>query len=1145
MKLNLKSKKFFIIVIALLISIGVNDVYAKCSDYSGFSSTDYNDVKKNQSKCENQSEGGKRCAFSISSVSARGYTAYTGKCYKSKVDVPKQFWYNCGGTCGTYDKNYLNSHDCDTTPYGSQSLCKNAVSSAKSNNSDSSKSWWICSKKNTPAGTVVVSECLSKSSINTNVYTCTQKEFTSKSACESARNNWGGSSNNGASSVVSKNSYWICSKKNTPAGTAVVSVCLKQSEINSNAYTCSLKEYSSKSACESARNNWGGSGSDDSGKNKTKSTTPSSYQILFDQNYGYGLACDGVTSYKSDGVCAGNVSPGTQVNFPASSKDMYRTGEGLLLGWSKSPNCVSGDIVNYSEKYTVNSNSDFYACYKEVISGYRYLAEGAIADGGESVPCGTKYWIEYCTKESSGNYCYYIEPGTSSTYRKVDRMKLAISLNGANCTKQENDDKSAQVTATSSDYGWRYTSSDGDGYVCGEALYITTCTDTECNYSKISKYDGSEVSKSGTVERYPLKLSSEAASNECQKKEPEEKVDENLKKCSNSSIKNMRKKGNYTICYSETDSESVIKERLEKYYGCDTGAGYYFDRTSVVANSVADCNGYGICKRTYSVACIRGKSDVRPTMSVKSGIVDSSGYGYIKVTAAAKEGQIDSYYYSDYYTSPTESSRWIKTNGNSFEIKSSPGVKYIWVKDTKGNISYGVSGAVIDTTNNKTTVKKLELYDDKGHIQTPKRNVSYNDSIKDARYVKLSNNLGMDSNILADGFNPFDMEYKLEVSSPTLTVYATLTSTDSKYVDGFEPRTVNLSYGVNTILIKIQDNEGKIRTYTIIATRNDDRTSDNTLNNIELSVGKIKFNSNVTDYKIEIPSNTNSVDVKATISSDKASYVSGYEPGEVVINDDTAVKLIKVISQTGSTRTYVLTFVKKGTDYIEDESLQLKDLVIPGVYLPFESTVANYSMSVEYETESINIKPLLNDENGYYEIYIKNAKNTEYTITSNNGVALEPGENFIEIDVVNSEGIISHYRLTVIRKEFGLGISDDKTLKDLKVLGYNINFKPTTKEYTVRIKQEKSLVITAVPNSNRAEVFIRGNDELTGFSTVRIKVVAENGEFETYSIDIKKDAFNKTIEYISIALGVVIIFVSSCIIVMKKKKRAKKEYFEE
>ena len=376
-------------------------------------------------------------------------------------------------------------------------------------------------------------------------------------------------------------------------------------------------------------------------------------------------------------------------------------------------------------------------------------------------------------------------------------------------------------------------------------------------------------------------------------------------------------------------------------------------------------------------------------------------------------------------------------------------------------------------------------------------------------------------------------------------MYATLTSSDSSYVEGYEPRTVNLSYGVNTVLIKIRDKENKVRTYTILVTRTDDRTSDNTLSSIETSVGKIDFNANVTDYKVEIPSDTNSVSVKATISSDKAKYVSGYEPGNVTIEGDTTVKLIKVLSETGSTRTYVITFVKEGTDVISDKTIQINELRIPGVYVPFEEDVSNYSLSVDYQTDSISINTLTAIEDSFVEISIKRKNDNEYRLTSDTGIGLDVGENFIEIKVTNSVGKTAYYRLTIIRKEFGLDISNDVTLKDLKVLGYNIKFNPNKKEYTVRIKQEKSLVITAVPNSNRAEVFIRGNEELTGFSTVRVKVVAENGMFDTYSIDIKKDAFNKTIEIASIIAGCVIILFSSCIIILRKKNRARREYFEE
>ena len=480
---------------------------------------------------------------------------------------------------------------------------------------------------------------------------------------------------------------------------------------------------------------------------------------------------------------------------------------------------------------------------------------------------------------------------------------------------------------------------------------------------------------------------------------------------------------------------------------------------------------------------------------------------------------------------PTSSDDWIDTDSDTITIKETPGIKYIWVKDSYGNVSNAVKGAVLDTVTVDTTINKLSLYDEK--------------CFESSNYVRLSNNLIKDSKVLAESFNPFDMEYKLEVDSPTVTVYATLTSSDSNYVEGYEPRTVNLNYGINTVLIKIRNKEGNIRTYTILVTRKDTRTSDNTLNDVKLSVGEINFNANVTDYKIEIPTSTKEVNIESTISSDKASYVDNYVPGNVTITGDTTVKLIKVKSQTGSTRTYVFTFIKEGTDTIDNSSLQISKLAIPDAYVPFESDVANYSFTVGYSTNIIDIRPTLNDENSTYRIRVKKKNDTDYSIASNTGIGLDVGENFIEIIVEDNTGDTSYYRFTIIRKEFGLEISNDTSLKDLKVLGYDIEFKPEKRDYTVKIKQEKSLVITAVPNNNRAEVLIRGNDELTGFSTVRIKVIAENGEYETYSIDIKKDAYNKVLEIAAIFVGAVIILGSSCIIVIKKKNKKNKEYFEE
>lgn len=613
-------------------------------------------------------------------------------------------------------------------------------------------------------------------------------------------------------------------------------------------------------------------------------------------------------------------------------------------------------------------------------------------------------------------------------------------------------------------------------------------------------------------------------------------------KCSTKNNKTITKntgKDEYKFCYKKGDSQSDIENVIRKKYKCDSG----YTLKDIYQEDSKCVDGY--CEGIYSVNCSKN-GNVKPVLSITSGIMQSDGYGVITVKASPIQGTIEKYYVSEEYTDPTESSDgWIKTNGNSFTIRDNvAGTKYIWVMDSEGNISNGGSGSIIDTVNTNTTVKKLELYDADGNIQTPSKTAYNTDVVKSSKYVMMANDLEDDSK-LADAFNPFETEYKLEVSSPTISVYATLTSTDSKYVEGYEPRTVNLKYGMNTILIKIQNNEGKVRTYTVLVYRNDDRTSDNTLSELSVSEGNIEFNSNVTDYKIKISKDVNSVDVNATISSDLAGFDTGYEPGTVETKDNVTTKLIKVISQTGSTRTYVLTFVKDNSDTITKKSLQLDKVVIPGAYLPFDSEVANYSLSVGYETESIDLKMVTKDENSRTVIRYKTKNDNDYKVGTDTGIKLDVGENFIEVMVIDKNNDYSYYRFTIIRKEFGLGISNDKTLSTLEVLGHDIKFNPNKKDYTVKIKQEKTLVITAIPANNRAEVFIRGNDELTGFSTVRIKVVAENGDYETYSIDIKKDAFNKTIEIASIIVGAVIILVSSCIIVIKKKATRNREYYQE
>ena len=235
------------------------------------------------------------------------------------------------------------------------------------------------------------------------------------------------------------------------------------------------------------------------------------------------------------------------------------------------------------------------------------------------------------------------------------------------------------------------------------------------------------------------------------------------------------------------------------------------------------------------------------------------------------------------------------------------------------------------------------------------------------------------------------------------------------------------------------------------------------------------------------------------------------------------------MSESGIVRSYVITFTKKS--YTEDKNISayLSSLTVPGTQLSFDRETYDYTITVPYETESIPVY-------AFAESDIANVK-----ISNTDGLLV--GNNLVEIEVKNGKNT-KVYSLHVIRKEYGLDISDSTRLGMLSIKGYDINFDPNVLDYTVKIKREKTLMIAATPESNRADIYMYGNNDLTGFSTVRVKVIAENGLTQVYSIDIKKDAYNKKLEIIIATVGCIAIISTGVIIILKRKNKKMKEYLE-
>lgn len=533
------------------------------------------------------------------------------------------------------------------------------------------------------------------------------------------------------------------------------------------------------------------------------------------------------------------------------------------------------------------------------------------------------------------------------------------------------------------------------------------------------------------------------------------------------------------------------------------------------------------CYKEYKYTCNYVK---RPGVSATAGILKSNGYGTLSITGQDNGNIGLKGYYISNGDAPTENSNWISfSNNNSATVEKTAGTYFIWTMNNKNRISYQVMAKVYDSELS-TTLSSVNITDENGDnvsINSLDNTIGYTGELVDGQYALLSNNLIADTKI--GGFDKLTTAYEISVASNKVAIYTTLTSGDASYVSGFEPRTIDLDYGRNVALIKIVNKNGRERTYTFIINRVDDRSNSNILNDITLSKGKIDFDPYTTNYTVKIPKSTKLVSVNAELNSQTASFIKYYEPREVQISEDVQSVVLKVISEAGSIRSYVITFVKSDIKDDSKNSSYLSSLTVPGTQLGFDKETYDYTITVPYDTESIPIYAF--------------AESEKATVTIGNNTGLKVGNNLIEIEVKNGSNI-KVYNLHVIRKESGLDIANSAKLGLLSIKNYNIDFNPDILDYIVKIKREKSLLITASPESNRADIYMYGNNDLTGFSTVRVKVIAENGLTNIYSIDIQKSAYNKKIEIIAAISGGIIVITTGSIMLIRKRRQKMKEYLE-
>lgn len=349
------------------------------------------------------------------------------------------------------------------------------------------------------------------------------------------------------------------------------------------------------------------------------------------------------------------------------------------------------------------------------------------------------------------------------------------------------------------------------------------------------------------------------------------------------------------------------------------------------------------------------------------------------------------------------------------------------------------------------------------------------------------------SNItLSEGTIDFDKSkttYDVKnINGSTIDITATLESSYAKISGDVGKK--NLKFGLNTFKITVTSEAGVNRVYTLNIYRNDNRDKTNTLSSLEIENYKISpdFNKNTVNYTLTVKKDVTSVKINATLDSDKSSFNKGYGPRTVNLNYGVNTILIKVTSESDSTKTYT---VKVTREDDRSSNNYLKSLNVSSGDFEFNKKTQNYSFTVQNEVTSIKVLAVAEDEKS--------------TISGAKTYNLKEGLNKINIVVTAENKQTRTYTLQVTRIVKNINKEVNNKLKSLEISNYQINFDPETTIYNLTIENESSLDIIPKVQDLTSSVVINGNENLKDGSVIKLVVTAVDGSTKEYIINISKN----------------------------------------
>ena len=297
------------------------------------------------------------------------------------------------------------------------------------------------------------------------------------------------------------------------------------------------------------------------------------------------------------------------------------------------------------------------------------------------------------------------------------------------------------------------------------------------------------------------------------------------------------------------------------------------------------------------------------------------------------------------------------------------------------------------------------------------------------------------------------------------------------------------------VTVKVTAADGRTtKTYTINVLR--EPLYNNLLKALTLSSGSIheltpKFRPGNTNYRLTVSSTTASLQVDA-IPFEDYTTVSG-DIGTIPLefgNNKLTITSTATVESGTYPKTYTINVFRPS---LNDALLENIKVLNGTMVEPFVKTNDQYTVNVENDVTSLNLKVLTEDSNA------------TYTITGNSNLGYGE-ENLVTIKVTAADGLTSKsYFLHVNVKG-----EANAYLSNLTVDGDTVpNFNKYIEEYNIKVENAiQSIEIEGIPESANSTITSgNGRHPLdVGENTIDIVVTAQDGETsKTYTINVTRD----------------------------------------